>query len=596
MNPYFTVNENRNSYQRDRIFSKSSLYYQPFEFLKFEGRVGIDHYNAQTFERYYRDYSDHPDGGFDQRMMKNTELNLDFIASLNKVWGDLSVSAMAGANYRNNIYEYARIGASALTVRGIYTLSNKSGDAIAEMDHSHIRSNSVYASGSVGWKGQLYLDLSARNDWSSTIRDPFFYPSASMSWILTESFSGLKSIFSFLKLRGGWAEIGSATSAYRNRAYYFAEGSSFKGVSQMYKSYQYPNPGLKPESIRTWETGLDAGFFNDRLHIDLAYYYKTTKDQIMSVPTSNVTGFSSMLLNAGEIETKGIEIQLRGEILRNSKGLNWSSTLNYSRDRSMIIELAPDFPQLEVYQLGWTWGIPTQAIKGKQWGTLVGARYARLVPEDPSSPIKVTQRGLIAQESTKPIGQISPDFLAGWRNDFSYRNLSFGFFLDMRIGGDIWSQSMNHGYVAGTAAVTVENGIRERAIVAGRDMMTDEKFVMQDANGNWAPNTIETDAQTWFESGSVDEMYVFDGSFLKLREAYLSYTLPKTVLNRTKYFSKATVSLIGSNLALLWVHDTNTLRLDPETGGVSSDTRGIGFEQASVPVSRSFGIKLSLTF
>jgi TonB-linked SusC/RagA family outer membrane protein len=597
MNPYFTVYENRNSYQRDRIFAKSSLYYQPFEFLKIEGRAGVDYYNAQTFERYYKDYGDHPEGGFDQRMMKNTELNLDFLASFNKTWGDFNVSAMAGANYRDNSYEYARLGATALTVRGVYTLSNKSGDAVAEMDHSHVRTNSVYASGSAGWKNQLYLDVSARNDWSSTIRDPFFYPSASLSWIPTESFEGLKNdVLTFLKLRGGWAEIGSATSPYRNRAYYFAENNSFKSVAQMYKSFQYPNPGLKPESIRTWEIGVDAGFFDDRLHIDLAYYYKTTRDQIMSVSTSNVVGFGSMLLNAGEIETKGIELQLRGDILRNAQGLNWTSTLNYSRDRSMIIELAPDFPDLKVYELGWSWGIPTQAIKGKPWGTIVGTGYARLDPDDSSSPIKVTQRGLIATESARPIGQISPDFLAGWRNDFSYKNLSFGFFLDLRIGGDIWSQSMAHSYVAGTAAITVENGVRERAIVAGQDVMTDEQFVMQDANGNWVPNTIETDAQTWFESGGVDEMYVFDGSFLKLREAYLSYTLPKALLAKTKYFSKATVSLIGSNLALLWVHDTNTLRLDPETGGVSSDTRGVGYEQASVPSSRSFGIKLGLTF
>ncbi|MDR2117953.1 MAG: SusC/RagA family TonB-linked outer membrane protein [Tannerellaceae bacterium] len=596
MNPYFTVNENRNSYQRDRIFAKSSLYYQPFEFLKFEGRAGVDYYNAQTFEHYYKDYSDHPDGGFEQRMTKNTELNLDFLASFNKTWGDFNVSAMAGANYRDNSYEYALLGASALTVRGVYTIANKAGDAVNEMDHSHIRSNSVYASGSAGWRNQLYLDLSARNDWSSTIRDPFFYPSASLSWIPTESFAGLKGdILTFLKLRGGWAEIGSATSPYRNRAYYFAETSAFRGVAQMYKSFQYPNPGLKPESVRTWEVGVDAGFFDDRLHVDFAYYYKTTRDQIMSVPTSNVVGFSSMLLNAGEIESKGIELQLRGNILRSSKGLNWNSTLNYSRDRSMIIELAPEHPLLKVVQLGWTWGIPNQAIAGQPWGTLVGTGYERLVEDDPTSPIKVTQRGLVTPNSAQKIGHVSPDFLAGWRNDFSYRNLAFGFFLDLRIGGDIWSQSMSHGYVAGTAAITAEDGIRERAIVAGVDVMTDEQFVMQDASGNWVPNTIKTDAQTWFENG-VDAMYVFDGSFLKLREAYVSYTFPQDFLRQTKYFSKATVSLIGSNLALLWVHKTNTLRLDPETGGVSSDTRGVGFEQASVPSSRSFGIKLGLTF
>jgi len=591
VNPYFTVNKNTNSYLRDRFFAKSSLYYQPFEFLRFEGRLGFDHYNAQTFERHYFDY-DYTDGGFDQRTYKNSELNLDFLATFNKSFGEFNVSAMAGANYRDVNYEYHRLGADALTVPGSYTIANKFGDAVTEMDHSHIRSNSVYASGSVGWRNQLYMDVSARNDWDSTIKDSFFYPSVSLSWILTETIDGLKGdILSFLKVRGNWAEIGAATTAYRNRAYYVSDTNypSFNGVALLRKSTVFPNENLKPERIRTWEVGVDVGFFDDRLHADFAYYYKTTKDQIMSVETSNVIGFRSMLLNAGEIENKGIELQLRGDILRNKQGLSWTSTFNLAKDKSKIVDL---YPGLDTYRLGWTWGISNLAKKGEKWGTLSGTGYART--ED--GAIKVNQRGLIMTESGKDIGNVSPDFLAGWRNDFTYKDFSFGFFLDLRIGGDIWSQSMNHGYVAGTAEETVKGGIRERAIVAGRDIMTDERFVMQDANGNWVTNTIETDAQTWFNDGGVAEMYIFDGSYLKLREAYVTYNVPRSVLAKTKFISRATVSLVGSNLALLWVHKSNTLRLDPETGGVASDSRGVGFEQASVPSSRSFGLKVGLTF
>lgn len=593
MNPYFTVYKNTNSLQRDRLFAKSSIFFQPIKSLKFEGRLGFDTYNMKTFERHYFDHGDFPEGGFDQRTSKNSELNLDFIASYNKVFGDFNVSAVAGANYRNVIYEYDRSGANALTVLGVYTLSNMTGTPIAEMDHSHIRSNSVYSTGSVGWKHQLYLDMSARNDWSSTINESLFYPSASLSWLPIESFEGLKSdVLSFLKLRGGWAQIGSGTTAYRNRAYYYSESSSFKGVAQMYKSFTYPNENLRPESVKTWEVGIETGFFNDRIHADIAYYKKKVEDQIMNVSTSNVVGFSAMTLNAGKIESKGIEIQLRGDILRSKNGLNWTSTINFSRDRSKVLELAPDFPALKSYQLGWTWGIANQAIAGEPWGVLVGTGYART--ED--GAIKVNSKGLISTESGKKIGYVAPDYLCGWRNNFSYKNLSFGFFLDLRMGGDIWSQSMSHSYAAGTAAETVKNGVRERAIVAGKDVMTNERFVMKDASGNWVTNTIATDAQTWFESGGVSEMYVFDGSFLKLREVNISYTVPKSALSKVKYISNATVSLIGSNLALLWVDKSNTLRLDPEAGGVSSDTRGVGFEQASVPASRSFGLKLNLTF
>ena len=603
MNPYFSLYENTNSYQRDRIFGKSSLFYQPFEWLKFEGRVGFDYYNAQTFEKHYYDRGDWPEGGFLQQTTKNTELNMDFIASVNKVFGDFNLSGIVGANYRDVSWETHDLGATALTVPGGYTLANKRGDATAKMDHSHIRSNSIYANASIGWKSQLYLDASARNDWSSTIHEDFFYPSVSLSWIPTASFENIKGdVLSFLKLRAGIAQIGSATSAYRNSYYYYAETSAFNGVAQMYKSYTYPNFDLKPESITTWELGTEVGLFDDRLRLDFAYYQKQTKDQILSVTTSNVIGFSSMLVNAGRIDNKGVEIQLRGDVLRSKEGLNWTSTLNFSKDKSKVISL---YPGLETYQIGWTWGIGTQARVGSAWGDLVGTGYARIKEEDVKNnaatsdqlgAIKVNANGKPTTASASIIGNVTPDFLMGWRQDFSYKNLAFGFLLDLRVGGDIWSQSMSHSYATGTASETAKNGIRERNIIGGKDVQTNERFVMQDANGKWVENAIETDAYTWFNSYGNSETYVFDGSFLKLREVYLSYDIPKSLLNKTKYFNKATVSLIGTNLALLWVHSSNTLRLDPETGGVSSDSRGVGFEQASTPGSRSIGLKLGLTF
>lgn len=603
MNPYFSVNENTNGYHRDRVFGKSSLFYQPFEWLKFEGRVGFDYYNTLIFEKHYYDRGDWPDGGFLQVGTKNTELNSDFIASANKTFGDFNVSAMAGANYRDVAWETYQLGAKALTVPGVYTLANKSGDATATMDHSHVRSNSVYASASVGWKNQLYLDASARNDWSSTIHDSFFYPSVSLSWIPTASFESIKGdVLSFWKLRGGYAQIGSATTAYRNSYYYYSESASFNGVSQMYKSYTYPNYNLKPESITTWEIGTEVGLFKNRLHFDIAYYQKQTKDQILNVSTSNVVGFSAMLVNAGQINNKGLEIQLKGDILQSKNGLNWTSTVNFAADRSKVVSL---YPGLNTYGIGWTWGIATQARVGQKWGDLVGQGYKRVTKDDVTAgtalsdqigAIKVNKNGKPTTSSAQVIGNVTPDFLLGWRQDLSYKQFSFGFLLDLRIGGDIWSQSMSHSYSAGTSYETVKNGIRERDIVGGKDVKTNERFVMADAGGKWVENTIKTNAYTWFNSYGCDETYVFDGSFLKLREAYITYEVPRSLLKKTKYFQKATVSLIGTNLALLWVDSSNTLRMDPETGGVSSDSRGVGFEQAATPASRSFGLKLGLTF
>ncbi|MDR0536687.1 MAG: SusC/RagA family TonB-linked outer membrane protein [Tannerellaceae bacterium] len=608
VNPYFTINKNTNSLDRDRFFSKASVFYQPFEFLKIEGRLGYDYYQVKTFERLLFHW-DVPEGSFNQRNTRNAELNMDVIAMFNKSFGNYSVTASAGANYRDATWEQNKIGAGQLTVPGVYTISNAKGAAQIEMDHSQIRSNSIYASASVGWKSQLYVDASARNDWNSTILDPFFYPSISASWIPTETFASLTNgPISFLKLRIGWAEIGAATTAYRNRAYYYAENNAFNGVAQMYRSMTYPNPNLRPENIATWETGLEFGLFNNRLHADVAYYQKKTTDQIITVPTSYTVGFSQMLLNAGQIDTKGLEIQLKGDILKNAKGLNWTSTVNFSKEKSIVVELDPNYPNLKTMELGWTWGIPNQAKVGEEWGVLVTTGYDRITKEDVESgdvvlgngakigDIKVTESGLLKSKSGEIIAHVTPKFLAGWRNDFQYKQFAAGIFLDMRIGGDIWSQSMMHSYTAGLAAITAEDGIRERMILPGRDVVKDERFAMQNEAGEWVPNTIEVTAQEWFEDGGLNPLYVFDGSFLKLREAYISYIVPASALAKTKFISNASISLIGSNLWLMWVHKSNTLRLDPETGGVSSDTRGVGFEQASVPSSRTFGLKLNLTF
>ena len=603
INPYFNVYMNTNAYQRDRTFGKTSLYFQPWTWLKVEARVGFDYYNSKMMEKTYFELDD-PEGAFYSTNISNTELNADLIAYFNKTFGDFNLTAIAGANYRDAKYVYDQIGADALVLPGVYTISNKVGDAVTAMDHSWIRSNSVYANFSLGWKNMLYLDASARNDWSSTIRQAFFYPSVSLSWIVTESFPALKGdVLSFWKLRGGIAQVGSATSAYRNSYYYYANSASFNGVAQMYKSYTYPNLNLRPEKVTSWEVGTEIGLFDDRLHLDVAYYQKKTEDQILSVTTSNTVGFGSMLVNAGRIDNKGIEVQLAADIFRSNDGFNWTSTLNFSKDKSTVVEL---YPGLEKYQMGWTWGYGTFASVGGSWGDIRGTGLNRVTEDDVTAgkatadqvgAIIVNASGSIGTKSDQIVGNVTPDFLAGWRNDFSYKGLSFGAMLDLRIGGDIWSQTQSHAICAGLASITADNGVRERAIVAGKDVYTDYKFVTL-KDGKYVPNDVETCAEDFFEwgGGNAGEFAVFKGSFLKLREVYLTYQLPKQLMEKSRFIKRASVSLIANNVALLWVDKSNHMRIDPETGGVSSDTRGMGFEQASVPGSRSFGLKLNLTF
>ncbi|MFD2905005.1 SusC/RagA family TonB-linked outer membrane protein [Sphingobacterium anhuiense] len=595
MNPYYTMNESLNSLQMNRIFGKSSLYYQPFDFLKFEGRVGVDYANAKRFERNYFNF-DHLNGSFSENKNNRTEFNADFIANFNKQYGDFNILATAGANYRDYQMNLNTLGATGLNVPGVYTIANKIGPAETIMDNEHNRSNSIYGQASVGWRDQLYVDVTARNDWSSTLTKSFFYPSVSMSWIPTTSFESIKGDFlSFMKLRLNISEVGNATDPYRNRNYYYAQTDAFNDLAQMYKSMTYAIENLVPESINTWETGVELGLFNNRLHADFTYYHKNAKNQLLPVNTSNTVSFTRMFLNAGNIESKGVELQLRGDILKKETGLNWTATANFSKDKSKVLELYPAL-DLKDYQIGWTWGIANMAREGQPWGTLVGPGYDRVEDGAMKGAIKVTSAGLVQSKAAQNIGNVVPDFLASLRNDFTYKDFSFGFMLDFRKGGDIWSQTMSHGYTTGVAEITAANGIRERAILAGRDVMTNERFAMSDGKGGWIENNIETTAQDWYEGGGIAAMYVFDGSFLKLREAYFTYNLPQHLYSRIKGIKRANLSVIGSNLALLWVDKSNTMRIDPESGGVSSDSRGVGFEQATVPNSRSIGLKLGFTF
>ena len=606
INPYFNVYMNTNSYQRDRMFGKTSLYFNPLDWLKIEGRLGFDYYNSRMFEKQYYNPDD-PEGAFYSTDIANTELNADLIASANKTFGDFNLTAILGANYRDAQYLYEQMGADALVVPGVYTIGGRSGDAVTSMDHSHIRSNSVYGNFSLGFKNMLYLDASARNDWSSTIRQAFFYPSVSLSWIVTESFPALKqgNVLSFWKLRGGIAQVGSATSAYRNAYYYYPAGAAFNGVAQMYKSFSLPNFDLRPEKVTSWEVGTEIGMFDDRLHLDVAYYQKKTEDQILSITTDNTVGFGSMLVNAGRIDNKGVEIQLTADIIRNNNGFNWTSTINFARDRSKIVSLY-DSLDIDKYMMGWTWGYGTYATVGGTWGDIRGTGLNRVTEKDVKEgratadqvgAIIVNASGTIGTRSDQVVGNVTPDFIGGWRNDFSYKNLSFGAMLDIRIGGDIWSQTMSHAYCAGLASITADNGVREHPIVAGKDVYTDYQFVTL-KDGKYVVNDVETNAQDFFEwgGGNAGEFAVFKGSYLKLRELYLTYQLPKSLMNKAKFIKRATVSAIAGNVLLLWVDKSNTMRIDPETGGVASNTYGVGFEQASVPSSRSFGIKLNLTF
>ncbi len=587
VNPYFNLYKNVNGYDRDRIIAKGSLFFTPISWLKFETRVGFDLFHDQTFQKTFYS-SDMPYGWFGKTLEDHHELNADVIGYFNKDFGDFAVDALLGANYRDMVYGYNYMGANpsnGLTIPGLYTMSNVVGPPVTSMDNSHIRSNSVYANASVGWKGQVYLEASVRRDWSSTIKQAFTYPSVSASWVITESFPAIKGSFlSYLKIRANWANIGNATSAYSTGIYFTSPGSSISGQSQFSLPTTLANPNLRPENINIREVGIESAFWQNRVRLDVALYSKTTRDQIMSIEIPRSSGYSYELINAGRMDNKGVEVSLGVDIFRNPNGFNWTTTLNWSTDKSMVKELADG---LDTYTLGSDWSTYNYALVGESWGTLVGTG---LVRDDKGNVI--VKYGVPQYQDNVKIGDVTPQWLAGWNNEFSFKNFSLGFLLDFRKGGDFFSVSQMFGAYTGIYDYTADGGIREKGAVFGEDICKDLTFVNEDGT----PNTTAIDPEDAFKSfRKINELATIDGSFLKLREAHLTYTLPASLIKKVKWIDSAKLSIVGNNLAILWLAKNNYTRIDPESS-LGSGNSSVGYESNSCPPTRSIGVKLNIAF
>lgn len=587
VNPYYNVYNNPNKYDRNRFLGRASLFVKPFEFLKIEGRLGYDMYNSNVDSQISFD-TDHVNGWFRNIREQQKELNADVVAYYTDQFGKLSVSGLVGANYRDvNMSQSSQgAGSEGLTVPGLFTMSNVTGAPFTNFDHSHIRSNSVYGNISLGWDSQLYLDVSARNDWSSTIKDDFFYPAFGVSWIPTETFKSLQSdVMNYLKLRGSWAKVGNATTAYMIGKYYSADDYTINGNSQFYKPTTAPFEGLKPEKILTYEFGVEAAFLKNRLRVDVTYYNKETSDQIMTIEVPRSTGYSKSLINAGKVQNKGVELQITADIIKNLNGFSWTASLNWAKDKSKIKELAEG---LDTYTLNSNWAVYNYAKVGESWGTLYGAGFTY----DDNGNILVGANGLPKLKANQKIGDVTPDWIGGFRNEFTYKNWSLGVLLDFRKGGDFFSVTQMFGAQTGILDYTATGTIRETGVIVGKDVLKDKKFVLQDGS----ENNIRVSAQNFYQSYySNKELDIADGSFLKLREIHLTYTFPKALLEKTKFIQAANVSFIANNLAILKLSKSNQAKIDPESS-ISSSNEGVGFESNSVPPTRSFGVKLGVTF
>ena len=605
-NPYFNVYNSTHGRKKDRMYGNVSATYKFHDWLTAMVRVGQDWSSERRNEITYNksnstltSMADKTWGGgkFKEWQYSLSEFNADLILTGGgNIGKDFSLNYTAGANYRNNQQINSSLGADQLTVPNLFTISNTKGSPVTSMKTTMLRSNSIFGQASFGYKESLYLDLTARNDWNSTLPSDnwsYFYPSASASWVFTNMLDINPNILRFGKLRASWASVGNGGSPYLLQAPYIANAAGFNGTTLYSISSTLPPLNLKPEKANSTEIGTELQFLNGRLGLDATYYNKVTTNQIMQVNISNSTGFEKLQLNAGEIENKGVELQLNLGIIRKPEGFNWDMNVNWAKNSSKVNKLYEDpvtKQKLEAYTITSAWSLTVDAIPGQAYGVMRGNAFLR---DEATNAIIIGSDGLPKYTSSpKVVGNVMPDWVGGITNSFSYKNLRMSFLLDMRKGGDVFSVTQWFGLQSGVLEPTVAGGIRENGLIVGQDVLKGEKVMLE----NGEANNIRVGARDYFQSlWGGKETAIIDGSFIKLRQIELGYTLPASLTNKVTWLKGAGLSVFAHNVALLYTHKSNVAHIDPETGfGVGND--GLGIEQYQIPSNRSVGVKLNVKF
>lgn len=593
-NPYFNVFENTNGQSKDRIYGNISATYRFTPKLSLMLRTGLDTYNELRDRKRAFSTQRFPRGNYREDDVYFSEMNSDFLLTYSEttkpVW---SYSIALGGNAMRQENRYVQTVAPQLLIPGIYNFTNTAVNLQVNQFIGEKRINSLYGFGQIGYKNVLFLDVTGRNDWSSTLpitNNSYFYPSATLSAVISDMVT-LPSAISFLKLRGAFAEVGNDTDPY-SLSNVYNSAVAWGTIQAKTESNRLSNADLKPERTGSFETGIDIRFLEGRLGFDFTYFDNRTRNQIIPIELDIATGYASRIINAGEIQNKGIEAVLNARVVQNSK-LTWDVTANFTRTRGYVLELTEG---LDTYTLTGRNGANIQARIGERMGNIYGAGFARV--EDPSSPyfgqiIHNTSGTPITDPTLKLQGNYNPDWMLGLANSLNYKGISLGFLFDYRHGGIVVSRTKTIGSTSGQLEETLfgrENGYDLN--VEGNGIISEG--VIRNADGSFTPNTIKITSRNWhnryYERNNV-EAAKYDATFLKLREVTIGYTIPKSLLSRIPV-QDVKISLVARNLAL-W---TENPHFDPETLAMGGGTLIPGVEDMSFPSTRSIGFNLNVKF
>jgi TonB-linked SusC/RagA family outer membrane protein len=589
-NPFFTLYNNTKPQRRDRTNGYVALTYEFLPWLKIMGRTGTDYYTDNREIRYEKETVDYPNGYYQTLSYTFQETNSDVLLTANKYFSDkFSITATVGAVRRDSRFQGNEQTANALVVPGLFNFSNADGAVNINQFVNKVRVNSVLGSVSFGFFNWVYVDLAGRNDWSSTLpaeNRSYFYPSANLSLVLSEAFSipGIN----YLKVRGGYAEAGKDTDPYRLLPTY-APNNPWGGVPSFTVPASLPNNQLKPERAKSIEAGIEIAAWSSRVRLDVTYYNTDNIDQIIPLNVSSTTGFTSRFANAGTINNTGVEVQF-GITPVKSKNFQWDIDLNWAKNTSEVKDLPEGVTELT---LNTNWGIRLVAREGEPYGVLVGRRVKRApdgqIIVNPTTGSPILDVDANGNNTNFVLGSITPDWVGGLRNTFTWKGISLSALIDMRQGSDLFSMT----YIFGRYAGVLEESLEGRNTID--EIMNGYNFggVVDNGDGTFSPNTVKRSAEAWNADlyNRRHDRGVFDASFIKLREMTLGYDFPKAMFTNSA-IGGLRLALYGRNLALL---QSNVPHVDPETAFDNSNAmQGIEFGQ--LPSARTFGITVNVNF
>ncbi len=581
-NPYWTINNVLNPRLDERVLALLSLKYQVTDDFSILARSTMDRTSRSEENLWYNDtYTVADNGQYRKSASNQYDWNSDVLINFNKDLSEnFNLDLNVGANQR--VFKFNQLTGlgNNFTIENFFALSNTSDPTATEaLDRFEVQS--VYAFGEFSFKNAIFLNLTARNDWSSTLPEDnrsYFYPSAGLTAVISDLVE-FGNGFNYLKLRANWAEVGNDTDAFSlSRRADISNGT-------LRINPTLPNPDLRPETTRSTELGFDSRFFNDRLRLSFSYYKTNTFDQIFSTPAPSGSGISSRFQNGGDIQNTGVEVTL-GATIFNTEDFSWDLDLNFAKNDSKVLDIiegqdeliiASDF--IREYRL----------VRGQPFGDV----YSRGFQRDESGNVIVDTNGLPVTTPGRDVlvSNFNPDWLGGIRNSFTYKNFNFSALIDIRQGGTITSFTEAILAADGLLDYTLQG--RDGSLIFGENIFANETAVIE---GSTTPNNISMNSEDlWNRLGGrnapVGEAFIRDASNIRLRELILGYSMPENFLSKT-FLTSARVSLVGRNLFFITNKAEN---VDPESVNDTANSAE-GRESFAPPTTRTVGVSLNFGF